>query len=68
MSPKRIEALEVPETELLENLLAAHADCEAASTPSEQEAARKQWILASQRISDFVLHGSGRRLEKGGAV
>ena len=61
MSPKRIETLEAPEIELLENLLAAQADCEAASTPSEQGVARKRWMAASERINDFVLRGSALR-------
>jgi hypothetical protein len=65
MSPKRIEALEAPEIELLENLLAAQADCEAASTPLEQEAARKRWMAASERINDFVLRRSALRSGEG---
>ena len=65
MSPKRIETLEAPEIELLENLLAAQADCEVASTPSEQRAARKRWMAASQRIKYFVLRGSALRSGRG---
>ena len=39
---------------LLEKLLIAEAEFEAASTPAEQEAARLRWLAAAQRIGDFL--------------